>query len=255
MHSFQVRLKMYKTSSHERVCEIESLEGNSSTTQKYTQPQKRRFSEFSTSIMATTSDLRRRASEVTKPLCEMKAPSSSSTTAAGIICSNTDLISILSSLTSSATEINTFGISDTPNANDEQRPSRSVKTTEQRRSRLTSSRSNSFDVSILQGSKTRIANVGGKNVGGSLITPSTWFAKRHQPISKKNRHDEEKATTFDKFKVTKIVKDTVTKNVDSKLKVLWDDSTKVDAQVSEFNSLFNIKSERRILLRIYIDGK
>ncbi|XP_012228469.1 uncharacterized protein kairos [Linepithema humile] len=228
----KVRLKMYKTSSHERVCEIESLEGNSSTTQKYTQPQKRRFSEFSASITATTSDLRRRASEVTKPLYEMKMPSSSSATAAGITCSNTDLISILSSLTSSATEINTCGISDASIAKDEQRPSRSAKTTEQRRSRLTNSRSNSFDVSILQGSKIRISNIGGKNTGGSPITPSNWFAKRHQPISKKNRYDEERATTFDKpGMVAKIVKDTVTKNVDTKLKVLWDDSTKVDAQV------------------------
>jgi len=238
MPSFQVRLKMYKTSSHERVCEIESLEGNGSTTQKYTQPQKRRFSEFSASISATTSDLRRRASEVTKPLCEMKTSSLSSATAAGITCSNTDLISILSSLTSSATEINTCGISDAPSVKDEQRPSRSANTTEQRRSRLTSSRSNSFDVSILQGSKTRISNISGKNTVGSLITPSTWFAKRHQPISKKNRYDEEKATTFDKFRMTKIVKDTIAKNVDTKLKVLWDDSTKVDAQVSESNSLF-----------------
>ncbi|CAL1682340.1 unnamed protein product [Lasius platythorax] len=173
----KVRLKMYKTSSRERVCEIQPLEGNgSSTTQKYIQHQKRRFSEFSASVAASTSALRRRASEMTRPLCELEVPGS--TTAAGITCSNTDLISILSSLTSSATEINTCGTSD---AKDEQRSSWSSKTAEQRRNRLKNSRSNSFDVSILRGTKSKTPGSSGKGAAvGSLIAPSTWFAKRHQ---------------------------------------------------------------------------
>lgn len=227
----KVRLKMYKTSSRERVCEIQPLESNdSSTTQKYIQHQKRRFSEFSASVTASTSALRRRASEMTRPLCELEMPCS--TMAAGITCSNTDLISILSSLTSSATEINTCGTSD---PKDDQRSSWSAKTAEQRRNRLKSSRSNSFDVSILRGTKSKTPSNSGKGSAGSLIAPSTWFAKRHQPISKKNRNLDEESTTFklDKLKVVKTVKDTLTKNVDSKHKVLWDDSsgTKVDAQV------------------------
>ncbi|KMQ96096.1 hypothetical protein RF55_3643 [Lasius niger] len=230
----KVRLKMYKTSSRERVCEIQPLEGNgSSTTQKYIQHQKRRFSEFSASVAASTSALRRRASEMTRPLCELEVPGS--TTAAGITCSNTDLISILSSLTSSATEINTCGTSD---VKDEQRSSWSSKTAEQRRNRLKNSRSNSFDVSILRGTKSKTPGSSGKGAAvGSLIAPSTWFAKRHQPISKKNRYlDEESATStfkLDKLKVVKTVKDTLAKNVDARHKVLWDDSsgTKVDAQV------------------------
>lgn len=232
----QVRLKMYKTSSRERVCEIQPLEGNgSSTTQKYVQHQKRRFSDFSASVAASTSALRRRASEMTKPICELEVPCSK--TAAGITCSNTDLISILSSLTSSASEINTCGTSD---AKDEQRSSWSTKTAEQRRNRLKSSRSNSFDVSILRGtkSKTPSSSSSSKGAVGTLIAPSNWFTKRHQPISKKNRYlDEESATTFklDKLKIVKTVKDTLAKNVDTKHKVLWDDSsgTKVDAQVNE----------------------
>ncbi|XP_050453425.1 uncharacterized protein LOC126852554 isoform X2 [Cataglyphis hispanica] len=229
----KVRLKMYKTSSRERVCEIQPLEGNgSSTTQKYIQHQKRRFSDFSASVAASTSALRRRASEMTRPICELEVPCS--TTAAGITCSNTDLISILSSLTSSASEINTCGTSD---AKDEQRSSWSMKTAEQRRNRLKSSRSNSFDVSILRGTKSKTpSSSNSKGAVGSFIAPSNWFAKRHQPISKKNRYlDEESATTFklDKLKIVKTVKDTLAKNVDTKHKVLWDDSsgTKVDAQV------------------------
>ncbi|GAB1862118.1 hypothetical protein CAJAP_03197 [Camponotus japonicus] len=227
----KVRLKMYKTSSRERVCEIQPLEGNgSSTTQKYIQHQKRRFSEFSASVAASTSALRRRASEMTKPICELDVPSSA--TAAGITCSNTDLISILSSLTSSASEINTCGTSD---AKDEQRSSWSAKTAEQRRNRLKNTRSNSFDVSILLSTKSKTSS-SSKGTVGSLIAPSNWFTKRHQPISKKNRYlDEESATTFklDKLKIVKTVKDTLAKNVDTRHKVLWDDSsgTKVDAQV------------------------
>lgn len=230
----QVRLKMYKTSSRERVCEIQPLEGDgSSTTQKYIQHQKRRFSDFSASVAASTLALRRRASEMTRPICELEVPCS--TTAAGITCSNTDLISILSSLTSSASEINTCGTSD---AKDEQRSSWSTKTAEQRRSRLKSSRSNSFDVSILHSTKSKTSSSSSKGAVGSLIAPSNWFAKRHQPMSKKNRYlDEESAMTFklDKLKIVKTVKDTLVKNVDPKHKVLWDDSsgTKVDAQVNE----------------------
>lgn len=234
-HPFQVRLKMYKTPSRERVCEIQLLEGNSNSTQKYTQHQKRRFSEFSASI-ASTSTLHRRASEMTRPLCEVEVPSSP---AAGIICSNTDLISILSSLTSSATEINTCG---TSNSKDEQKSSWSTKTAEQKRSRLKSSRSNSFDVSILSDARSNALNSGGKTATpASLMTPSTWFVKRHQPISKKNRYLDENSRSFklDKSNLVKVVKDTLSKgsppkDLDTRHKVVWDDSsgTKVDAQVN-----------------------
>ena len=238
VHASQVRLKMYKTPSRERVCEIQPLEGNSSsTTQKYIQHQKRRFSEFSASVAASTSALRRRASEMTRPLSDIELPGTSRVAAAGITCSNTDLISILSSLTSSATEINTCGTSEASSAKDEQKSSWSAKTAEQRRSRLKSSRSNSFDVSILHSTKSKTPTSSGKSTIGAFVTPSTWFAKRHQPISKKNRYDEESATTFklDKLRVIKTVKDTLVKN--ARHKVLWDDSsgTKVDAQVNECN--------------------
>lgn len=232
----KVRLKMYKTPSRERVCEIQPLEGNgSSTTQKYIQHQKRRFSEFSASVAASTSALRRRASEMTRPLSEIEIPGTSKATAAGITCSNTDLISILSSLTSSATEINTCGTPDAPSAKDEQKSSWSSKTAEQRRSRLKSSRSNSFDVSILHSTKVKTPTSSGGKSTIALMAPSTWFAKRHQPISKKSRCDEETASTFrlDKSRMIKTVKDTLVKNINPRHKVLWDDSsgTKVDAQV------------------------
>ncbi|XP_070512812.1 uncharacterized protein [Cardiocondyla obscurior] len=232
VHASQVRLKMYKTPSHERVCEIQPLEGNSSsTTQKYIQSQKRRFSEFSASVAASTSALRRRASELTKPYTDGEAG-----TATGIICSNTDLISILSSLTSSATEINTCGTSDGSGTREEQKSGWFDKTAEQRRSRLKSSRSNSFDVSILHSTKNKVPASSNKStVGiGAFVTPSTWFAKRHQPMSKKSRYDEENLFKLDKLRMVKSVKDSLAKSINvSRHKVLWDDSsgTKVDAQV------------------------
>lgn len=244
--SSQVRLKMYKTPSRERVCEIQSLEGNGSSTQKYIQHQKRRFSEFSASVAASTSALRRRASEMTKPLIEVEVPRSPT---AGITCSNTDLISILSSLTSSATEINTCGTEGASGAKDEQKLSWSAKTAEQKRNRLKSSRSNSFDMSILHGTKNKMMtdSSGKSNLTlTSLAAPSNWFAKRHQPISKKGRClDDESARIFklDKSRMAKIVKDTLgkvspTKELDTKHKVIWDDrsGTKVDAQVNYLHS-------------------
>lgn len=98
-------------------------------------------------------------------------------------------------------------------------------------------------MSILYGTKNKtMSNNGKTNAPASLIAPSTWFAKRHQPISKKNRYldDENQARIFkfDKLKMVKVVKDTLgkvspTKDVDTRHKVVWDDSsgTKVDAQV------------------------
>ena len=228
----QVRLKMYKTASRERVCEVQPLEGNSST-QRYTQ-QHRRFSDFALASIpaasATTS--RRRASEMPMP---PPKPSTSSQ-AAGIICSNTDLISILSSLTSSATEINRCG--EEPSTS---REGKSTKTAEQKRKNLKNFRSNSFDISILHGTGNRLTSTG--SVKSSTLAPSNWFVKRHQPMSKKQKPDEIVPALlnfkFDKSKVVKAVKETLTKSpptkeTDVRHKVVWDgiSGTKVDAQVN-----------------------
>lgn len=73
------------------------------------------------------------------------------------------------------------------------------------------------------------------------MAPSTWFVKRHQPISKKNRSnlDNENARSFkfDKSKMVKAVKDT-SPTKDTRHKVVWDGSsgTKVDAQVNDSNA-------------------
>ncbi|XP_003697885.1 uncharacterized protein LOC100866826 [Apis florea] len=228
MKAKKVLLKMYKTST-EQVCEIQPLEGNSST-QRYTQYPKRRFSEMPAPSVSPTASIRRRASEVAR------ATSASVSGAAGIVCSNTDLISILSSLASSATEINRCG---EEGSREESKSSWSGKTGEQKRSRLKSFRSNSFDVSILHGAKSKLAG-SSKAAASTIMAPSNWFTKRHQPMSKKQKPEDLITASlnfkFDKSKVVKAVKETLGKtspSIDIRHKVVWDDTsgTKVDAQV------------------------
>ncbi|XP_066584191.1 uncharacterized protein kairos isoform X2 [Prorops nasuta] len=244
----KVRLKMWRTPSRERVCEIQPLEGNSST-QRYTQyQQKRRFSEVPmtsgsnsgggamANAAAAVGSIRRRASEMIRP------SSSGISTKAGIVCSNTDLISILSSLTSSATEINRCG-EEGARPKDDSKSSWANKSTEQKRSRLKSSRSNSFDVSILHGTSAKQSSTStSKSTTSGVAAPSNWFAKRHQPMWKKLKTDDvlplNLGFKFDKSKMVRAVKETLTKTSPTKdgetrHKVIWDDSsgTKVDAQV------------------------
>ena len=225
---------MYKTSSRERVCEVQPLEGNSST-QRYTQ-QHRRFSDFSLASIPAASTIRRRASEM--PISPAK-PSKSSH-AAGIICSNTDLISILSSLTSSATEINRCD--EEPSIS---REGKSTKTAEQKRKNLKNFRSNSFDISILHGTGSKLSSLG--SIKSTNLGPSNWFIKRHQPMCKKQTNEEIAPALlnikFDTSKVVKAVKESLTKSPptkenDVRHKVVWDgiSGTKVDAQV--IHSLF-----------------
>lgn len=225
----KVRLKMYKTPT-EQVCEIQPLEGNSSA-QRYTQHQKRRFSEMPMPSVSPTSSLRRRASELPRAV--------SVSGAAGIVCSNTDLISILNSLTSSATEINRCG-EEASISQEESKSSWSGKTTEQKRNRLKSFRSNSFDVSILHGAKGKLPG-SSKATAASIMAPSNWFKKRHLPMSKKQKPEDLITASlnfkkFNKSKVIKVVKETLGRTSptnDTRHKVVWDDTsgTKVDAQL------------------------
>ncbi|XP_050574966.1 uncharacterized protein LOC126914696 isoform X4 [Bombus affinis] len=194
----KVRLRMYRTST-EQVYEIQPLEGNSSA-QRYTLQPKQRFSEMPTPSVSQTSSLRKRVSELPR------AASASVSGAAGIVCSNTDLISILNSLGSSATEINRCG-EEAPSSRDDSKSNWPGKTTEQKGSRSKSFRSNSFDVSTLHGAKSKLSG-SSKAAISTFMVPSNWFTKRHQPMSKK---PEDLVTAslslkFDKSKVVKAVK-------------------------------------------------
>ncbi|XP_011504661.1 PREDICTED: uncharacterized protein LOC105367591 [Ceratosolen solmsi marchali] len=235
----KVRLKMWKTPSRERVCEVQPLEGNSSgCTQRYTQYQPRRYSDFAlTTIPAVPT--RRRASEMPPRVPPPVPPRT------GIVCTNTDLISILSSLTSSATEIDRCGTED----DDSKSSTSATKTIEQKRNRLKSNRSNSFDVSILnecnEGKQSGATGTskGSGDANPSTMSPSSWFVKRHQPMAKKQRSTDAApaalSLNFEKSRVVKLIKDNLAKTSPTKdeaelrHKVVWDGSsgTKVDAQI------------------------
>ena len=166
----KVRMKLWNT-SNERVCEVEPLDdSNSGNVQRYTNSSNRRYSDFvGTTLAPIPSSSKRRASELPPPnTCTTTSASKHPTT--GIVCSNTDLISILSSLSTSATEINQC---ETAQAS----KSESAKAAEQRRSRLKSNRSNSFDISILHSAEE-------PKQADSAGAPSNWFTKRHQPTAK-----------------------------------------------------------------------
>lgn len=181
----KVRMKLWNT-SNEKVCEVQPLDdaGAGGGVQRYTNSSGRRYSDFVGTTLAPipSSSSKRRASELPPPSSPCSSTSASKQPTSGIICSNTDLISILSSLTSSATEINQC---DYPSM----KTDCSKLTTEQRRSRLKTNRSNSFDISILHGTGNKIQTQDTKSTEPG---PSNWFVKRHQPMSSKSDSTQEK---------------------------------------------------------------
>jgi hypothetical protein len=187
--SRKARMKLWNTST-EKVCEVQTVdEAGSSTPQRYTNA--RRFSDFVQSTLAPIPQ-HRRASENPSMLSPnvSRAPSPSPSKKAGIICSNTDLISLLSSLASSATEINR--INEVPTPIQTQPPKTTTSSSsatsnnnflrpERKTSLKKSNRSNSFDVSILQGVKQQFTG----EDKSSAASGSGWFTKRHIPASKR----------------------------------------------------------------------
>ncbi|KAJ8911672.1 hypothetical protein NQ315_014031 [Exocentrus adspersus] len=205
----KVRMKMWNTSS-EKVCEVQPLD-ESGSIQRYTNSG-RRFSDFvGTTLAPIPSVNKRRASEFPHP---SSGPSTSiyKTPSSGIVCSNTDLISILSSLSTSATEINQC---ERDHPTDKETARNNI---QQKRSRLKGSRSNSFDISILHG--TEFVTEQNK----PMTTPSNWFVKRHQPIkSDENKNKKEAQTPLPKEKYKEKPKE-ANKVVETEPgKVVWDE--------------------------------
>lgn len=221
----KVRMKLWNT-SNERVCEVQPLDESQGNVQRYTNPASRRFSDFvGTTLAPIPSSSKRRASELQQPVNQQACSSSTASklTAPGIVCTNTDLISILSSLASSAMEINQC---EQPAS---KLDSNKTMTAEQRRSRLKTNRSNSFDISILHdtGLKSEIQNC--KNPG-----PSSWFVKRHTPISSQSSVKKTNVSyeTIPTVK-TPCDKEVKTKKKKEESQVLWDErsGSLVDAQL------------------------
>lgn len=216
----KARMKLWNT-SNEKVCEVQTLDeaGTSSTAQRYTN---RRFSDFISTTLTPIPQSMRRASEnpssmLTSPnVTQAPTPSKK----AGIICTNTDLISLLSSLASSATEINRINEVPTPvvsvspalptqkqplhNQQHHQKSSNFLQP-ERKTSLKKSNRSNSFDVSILKGVKPVTDDA------KSPCSGNGWFTKRHMPASKRTNTMKSSAQATVTF-----AKETFDKLTDSK---------------------------------------
>lgn len=201
----KVRLKMWKTPSHERVCEVQPLDstaGTSASATRYHQvapgpsskpdavadtPISRRYSDF-VPAQPTQHPKRRASEQVPQSTSSSTAAPPKLSSSTGIVCSNTDLMSILSSLASSAQEINKDPEEETPTripSSTKEDPSQEIQTNnsrsasaEQKRSLLKNLRSNSFDVSMLLGTGAKQKQETGRC---SIAGPASWFVKRHKP--------------------------------------------------------------------------
>lgn len=187
MQARKARMKLWNT-SNEKVCEVQTVDeaGTSSTAQRYSN---RRFSDFISTTLTPIPQSMRRASEnpcmLTSP-CVTRAPSPSKKPTGN---TNTDLISLLSSLASSATEINRINEVPTPVVSvspaistpkhQPQRKYSNFLLPERKSSLKKSHRSNSFDVSILKSVKPVTDDA------KSPCASNGWFTKRHMPASKR----------------------------------------------------------------------
>ncbi|XP_021927907.1 uncharacterized protein LOC110833757 [Zootermopsis nevadensis] len=206
----KVRLKMWKTPSRERVCEVQPLDGTAGTSASATRyhqvspgpsskadtvattPISRRYSDF-VPTQPVQHPKRRASDQVPLSASASSAAPPKPSSSTGIVCSNTDLMSILSSLASSAQEISKDPEEETAprvpasgkgkeSMKEVQRNSSSsisaTASADQKRSRLKNLRSNSFDVSMLLGTGVKLKQDTGRC---SIAGPTSWFVKRHQP--------------------------------------------------------------------------
>ncbi|XP_053678633.1 uncharacterized protein LOC128729010 [Anopheles nili] len=229
----KARMKLWNT-SNERVCEVQTLDEagtGSSSPMRYTN---RRYSDFVGTTLPPIQSFRR-ASEMPISPCGPLGPSAGAGIAGiaaiaattspagpdaalkpkpkmGIVCTNTDLISLLSSLASSATEINRCGEKEHPSPLASQAfppraaaksPTLGVATAsgagggDPPKSSLQKNRSNSFDISLYQNIKQLATGAGGSGGGGGgsggaggadperSFVESGWFIKRHQPMARR----------------------------------------------------------------------
>lgn len=225
----KARMKLWNT-SNEKVCEVHTLDENEAkgSPMRYTN---RRYSDFVGPLHTLKSH--RRASEMPS-LVSPSVPGTSTMATfgrklkAGIVCTNTDLLGLLSTLTSSATEINEYEEIPTPTTKlitsdsllaphgpttsggpsasaSSSSPSSSAphaktpsagatpkvvpsKSPElklpRRKGDSRTSRSNSFDGSVLTNAKQLLTAADEKT---AIL--SGWFTKRHQPMATKQQAD------------------------------------------------------------------
>lgn len=245
VQSRKARMKLWTTSS-EKVCEVETLTEGDTTPQRYTN---RRFSEC-VSAQATPSPNYRRASEhpaiispcVTQPTSNRSSTKRKKST--GLLGSRTDISSIFSTLTSSAIEIHKCDDTTPSSATGGAKSKSNLTATKTAVSSSNlldpnagrSTRSNSFDVSILNNAKQMVSDA----QDNSSAAISGWFAQRHEPMErKKSIRSKSTAMALSKEMLEKLQSKDALRDSKPKLKPRskqksWTDHTKgtiVDATV------------------------
>lgn len=216
----KARMKLWNTSS-EKVCEVQTVdEAGTSSPKRYTN---RRYSDFVGSSLAPIPSNRRASENIVSPSVAGSSMAQSFLKKSGIVVTKTDLMSLMSSLTSSATEINK--VDDTaPTITVTKQSSNSLAPEPIGMTR--SNRSNSFDVSILHNAKQMIA---GSTTDKNAAALSGWFEKRHQPMARKKSMKNTSATVsfskevLDRFKDKEEKSNEKTKKPRGKLR--WDNKS------------------------------
>lgn len=227
----KARMKLWNTSS-EKVCEVQTL-GDAGTSGSSTRYTNRRYSDFVGSALAPIPAASlRRASEnpvpITPSTSTAKSPSQSFFKRTGIVVSHTDFKSLITSLASSATEINKVDDSSPIKS----KPSTSSNTLAPDQGISRSNRSNSFDVSILHNAKQMMTGSGSDKSGAAAL--SGWFEKRHQPMARKKslRNPANVTVSFSKEVFDRFKEKEKEKERKPKSRLRWDNkSSFVDPHV------------------------
>lgn len=167
----KARMKLWTTSS-EKVCEVQTVDeaGTSTSTQRY---KNRRYSDF-------VGLSPRRGSEQPPTIVTPSTSGLQKKKKSGLLGSRSELGAYLNNLTSSAIEIHKCD--DQPSSSTPSKMKYSTSSGSTLDPNIgRSTRSNSFDVSLLHNAKQLISETEDK----SSTALSGWFKKRHQPIAKK----------------------------------------------------------------------
>ncbi|VVC31398.1 Hypothetical protein CINCED_3A011697 [Cinara cedri] len=165
----KVRMKMWQTEDKEKVCELQSLDGENKQMSRFKET--RRYSNIDVcEKMAPPIPPRRRASEL-PPSSVAAGKSAAAGPSSGIVCTNTDLLSIMNSLKSTANKaLQSTGRPGSSKTTDSLPAAAAAVSVERRRDVLRTGRSNSVDVANLGVTAAMAAAAAGNST-------RNWFRK------------------------------------------------------------------------------
>ncbi|KAL5233768.1 hypothetical protein ACI65C_001178 [Semiaphis heraclei] len=172
----KVRMKMWQTEDKEKMCELQSMDGENKQMSRFKEA--RRYSNIDVcEKIAPPIPARRRASEL-PPNSTMQSTTTAATQSSGIVCTNTDLQSIMNSLKSTATRAIQSTKGGGPRQQGSSKTTDSLPTAvagdvsggDRRRDVLRAARSNSVDVANIGAAAAMAAAAAGNST-------RNWFRK------------------------------------------------------------------------------